>query len=83
MTDAVLVAVITGILTLAGTIITVVAGNRKVNEALKISQAVMDTKLDKLTEEVEKIGDLTRDIPVMKEQIKVINHRIDDLEKGR
>lgn len=80
MGEGVIVAIITGVLTLAGTIITVLAGNRKTNENLRINQAVTDTKLDTLTREVQKHNNFGERIPVIEEQIKVINHRIDDLE---
>lgn len=46
------------------------------------SQAVTDTKLDELTREVRKHNNFAERIPVLEEQIKVANHRIDDLERG-
>lgn len=82
MSDGVLVAIITGVLTLAGTIITVLVGNSKTNENIRINQAVTDTKLDALTDEVRKHNNFAQRMPVVEEQIKIINHRIDDLEKG-
>lgn len=82
MSDGVLVAIITGVLTLVGTIITVLVGNSKTNENIRINQAVTDTKLDALTDEVKKHNNFAQRMPVVEEQIKVINHRIDDLEKG-
>lgn len=82
MDTTIIVAIITGVLTLAGTIITVVAGNRKTSETLKIAQAVTDTKIDQLTAAVEKHNNFASRLPVIEEQIKVINHRISDLEKG-
>lgn len=80
MSDGVVIAIITGVLTLIGTIITVIAGNQKTNENLKISQAVTDTKIEELTREVREHNNFARRMPVVEEQIKVINHRIDDLE---
>lgn len=81
MSDEIVIAIISGLLTLAGTILTVWAGNRKTNENLKINQAVTDTKLDNLTREVQKHNNFGERIPVIEEQIKVINHRIEDLER--
>ena len=43
-------------------------------------QAVTDTKLEELTREVREHNNFARRVPVMEEQIKVINHRIADLE---
>ncbi len=44
-------------------------------------QAITDTKLDELTREVREHNDFARRVPVVEEQIKVINHRISDLEE--
>lgn len=80
MGEGVIVAVITGVLTLAGTIITVLAGNHKTNENLRVSQAVTDTKIEELTREVREHNNFAQRMPVVEEQIKVINHRLSDLE---
>ena len=81
MTDAVIVAIITGGLTLIGTIITVLSANHKTNMALKVNQAVTDTKIEELTREVREHNNFAQRMPVIEEQIKVINHRIQDLEQ--
>lgn len=83
MSDGAIVAIIAGVFTLAGTIITVLAGTRKTNENIKINQAVTDTKLDELTREVREHNNFAQRMPVVEEQIKVINHRIEDLEHDR
>lgn len=80
MLEAVLAAAVTGILSLIGTVITVWAANQKTNETLKVSQAVTDTKIDELTREVREHNNFARRMPVVEEQIRVINHRIRDLE---
>lgn len=82
MGEAILVAIITGALSLIGTIITVLSATHKTEENLKVSQAVTDTKLDNLTREVRSHNNFAQRIPVMEEQIKVINHRIEDLEQS-
>ena len=69
MTEAVLVAMITGGLTLLGVII----ANGK-------TQAVTEAKLEELTREVREHNNFARRMPVVEEQIKVINHRVADLE---
>jgi hypothetical protein len=78
--EAIITALITGGLALAGVIITNVSGNRKMQSQLEKSQAVTDTKLDELTREVREHNGFARRMPVVEEQIKVINHRIEDLE---
>lgn len=76
----VLVALITGGLALVGVVITNVAGNRRAEEKLRIAQAVTDAKIDELAREVRKHNGFAEKMPVIQEQIKVINHRIADLE---
>ena len=68
--EAILTAIIGGGVTLAGVLI----ANSK-------SQAVTETKLDELTREVREHNNFARRMPVVEEQIKVINHRIEDLEE--
>ena len=81
MSEAVLVAIITGGLTLIGTVFTVFATASRTNVQLRINQAVTDTKIDNLTKEVKDHNEFAKRMPVVEEQIKVINHRLDDLEK--
>ena len=78
--ETIITALITGGLALVGVIITNISGNRKMQSQLEKSQAVTDTKLDELTREVREHNGFARRMPVVEEQIKVINHRIDDLE---
>ena len=81
MSEAIIVALITGGLSLAGVIITSILTAKKSEKAAAVAQAVMDTKIDELTREVRQHNNFATEIPVMKEQIRVINHRITDLEK--
>ena len=53
---------------------------RKSENAIRVSQAVTDTKIQELTREVQEHNNFAKRMPVVEEQIKVINHRIDDLE---
>lgn len=80
---AIIGSVITGVLALVGVVITVLAGNSKTDKAIQTSQAVTETKLEELTREVREHNNFARRVPVIEEQIKVINHRIEDLERGR
>lgn len=80
MTEAIITALITGGLSLAGVIISNLATARKSEHAIRTGQAVTDTKLEELTREVREHNHFARRMPVVEEQIKVINHRISDLE---
>ena len=65
----IMVALITGGITLIG----VLLSNQR-------AQAVTDTKLEELTREVREHNHFARRVPVLEEQMKVANHRIQDLE---
>lgn len=80
MSEAIIVALITGGLSLIGVVVTCVATAKKNETAVKVSQAVTDTKIEELTREVRLHNGFAQRIPVVEEQIKVINHRLDDLE---
>lgn len=70
--ENIIVALITGGVTLVGVLIS----NQK-------SQAVTETKIEELTREVREHNNFARRVPVVEEQIKVINHRIEDLEDAQ
>lgn len=82
MGEAIIVALISGGLALIGTMLSVFMTSRKTEENMRTSQAVTDTKLEELTREVRKHNHFAERMPVVEEQIKVINHRIDDLEEA-
>lgn len=80
MSDAVAVALISGGLALLGVIITSISTSRRMTAQLERNQAVTDTKLEELTREVRMHNNFAQRIPVIERDIKVINHRLDDLE---
>ena len=67
--NEIIVALITGGVTLVGVLIS----NQK-------AQAVTETRLDELTREVREHNNFARRVPILEEQMKVVNHRIEDLE---
>lgn len=80
MSEGIIIAIITGVLTLTGTIITVVIGNSKSLAAMDKNQAVTDTKLDALTEEVKKHNNFAQRIPVIENQLQNLDSRVSRLE---
>ena len=80
MSETILTAFITGTLSLIGVVVTCLATARKNENNLRLAQAVTDTKIEELTREVREHNNFARRMPVVEEQIKVINHRIEDLE---
>ena len=77
---AVAPSLITGGLALVGVVITNRRTARGMQATLEQKQAVTDTKIEELTREVREHNGFARRMPVVEEQIKVINHRIKDLE---
>lgn len=73
-------SIVVALIALLGTVITNLATSRKTENNIRTNQAVTDTKLDELTREVREHNNFARRMPVVEEQIKVINHRINDLE---
>lgn len=81
--ESIVVSIITGIITIITVIINTKASNREIQHKLETQQAVFETKLDNLTSEVREHNNFARRMPVVEEQIKVINHRLEDLEHER
>ena len=80
MSEAIIVALITGCLSLAGVVITCLATAKKTEKTTAVALAVTDTKIQELTREVRLHNGFAQRMPVVEEQIKVINHRLEDLE---
>lgn len=86
MSDAVMVAVISGVCSLIVGIVSAVISAKStgndIQKKMEIQMAVTDTKLDELTREVRKHNNFAERVPVLEEKISVANHRIDDLERA-
>ena len=82
MDESVLAALITGLLSLAGVMLSNLLSDRRRENALRTAQAVTDTRLEELTREVRQHNNFAQRMPVVEEQIKAIHHRLEDLETG-
>ncbi|MBR5570579.1 MAG: hypothetical protein IKW10_06780 [Oscillospiraceae bacterium] len=80
MSEAILSAAITGGLSLAGVIVTCLATARKSENALRLSQAVTDTKIEELTREVREHNNFARRMPVVENQIDNIQETLKELK---
>lgn len=80
METSIIVAIISGLVTLIGTIITVFAGLRASAQKAAIQQAITATKLDELTKEVRKHNNFAERLPVVEEQVKQLHEKVTDLE---
>ena len=81
MNTEIIVAIVTGGLALVGVILSNHAATDRMNQAIKTAQAVTDAKLENLTREVREHNNFAQRMPVVEEQIKVINNRLKDLER--
>lgn len=81
--ESIISALVAGGLTLIGTVLTVSSGQKKTEQKLQTAQAVTDCKIDELTREVRLHNNFAQRVPVIEEQVKVINHRIANLEGGK
>ena len=81
MSVEIIIAIIAAVGSVLGVVLTNNANARQMDAQLEKSQAVTDTKLEALTEEVRRHNEFARRLPVLEERVKVINHRLDDLEK--
>lgn len=88
----IIVSIISSVFTFAGVVITVISTNKKTAQTLNEQhdnlthelyrqQAVFDARLEELTREVREHNGFARRMPVVEEQIKVINHRLEDIER--
>lgn len=79
--ETIIGCIITGGLSLVGVVLSNLSNNKKIENTLSTQQAVTDTKLEELTREVRSHNNFAQRVPVLEEQIKVVNHRIEDLER--
>ena len=81
--ESIIVALITGGLSLIGVVVSNISANKKMEQQIRISQAVTDTKLEELTREVREHNNFARRMPVVENEIVNISRRIGALEDDR
>lgn len=80
MDNAIVVALITSIIPLVGTIITVLYSASKTDEKLKITQAVMETRLEELVREVRTHNDFAQRIPSLETKVEHLERQVTRLQ---
>lgn len=75
MSEAILVALITGAVSLIGTVLTVLQTSKKTEQAFQIAQAVMNEKIEQLRKSVDKHNNFAERLPRLEQ-------RVEDLEKS-
>lgn len=81
MFESIIVALITGGLSLVGVIMTNISGNKQIESKLMTAQAVTDAKLENLTIEVRKNNDLVNEIPVLRTQVEQLRRDVDNNDR--
>ena len=81
MSESIMVAIITGGLSLAGVVFTCLATAKKTEKAAAVAQAVTDTKIDELTREVREHNGFAQKMPVMQQEIHDLERRVGVLEQ--
>lgn len=80
MGEAILVALITGTMSLAGVVITSMATAKKTEKAQAVAQAVTDTKIEELTREVRVHNGFAEKVPLLQLQVGDLQRRVERLE---
>ena len=81
MTEAIVVALITGGLSLAGVVITCIATAKKTEQAAAVAQAVTATKIEELTREVREHNNFARRMPAVETRVDSLEARVTNLEQ--
>lgn len=76
----IIIALITGVCSILGVIVTTSASNRKLQHQLEVNQAVVNTKIENLTEEVRKHNNFTVRVPILEEQVATLQEEIKELK---
>jgi hypothetical protein len=82
MTEGIVIALISGVVALVSGLASSFIASSKAIACMERTQAVLDTKLEELTREVREHNNFAKRMPVVEEQVKAINHRINNLEKS-
>lgn len=80
MPESVLVAVITGCISLIGIFLSYKSTNNNIAHQLEKHQAVTDTKIEELTREVREHNGFARRVPVLENDVQTIYKKLDKLE---
>ena len=77
--ESIIVAIITGGLALVGVVITNISSNRAIENNLKVAQAVTDTKIENLTNEVRRHNDYVTRVPLIEDRVDRLEKKLEKL----
>lgn len=78
--ETIITGIITGGLALIGVIITSLMNHKTIENTLNVNQAVMDTKLETLTEEVRKHNNFAVRVPMIEKDIEYLKHEVEEIK---
>ena len=81
MSEAIVVALITGGLSLAGVVITCIVTANKQEKNQAVAQAITDTKIEALTREVRQHNGFAQKIPLLEAKCEGLEEKVKRLEK--
>lgn len=81
--EAIIVAFITGGLSLVGVILSNISSNKKIEHQLQVSQAVTETKIEELTREVREHNNFAKRMPAVEATIEFMDKRLSKIENQR
>lgn len=79
--ETIIAALVTGAFAFIGVVVTNISANRRMQSASEKSQAVTDAKLEDLTREVREHNNFARRMPVVEDQLKRMDRRLENLEE--
>lgn len=80
MSVEIIVALITSIGTFTGVVLTVIGSNRRIQHMMEVQQAIMNTKLENLTEEVKRHNNFAMEIPSIKVKLEMLEREVESLK---
>lgn len=86
MSEGIIIAVITGLVSIIGSILANASSNKKLVTDLKLevtrNQAITDTKIEELTREVREHNNFAKRMPVVENEIKHIEEKMTELHRN-
>lgn len=86
LSEAILIALITGAFSLAGSIIAIVSTTRKQADDMDKKLAVMEAKMDDMKEDIRSHNNYAKmfaeNIPAIKQHMTDVDRRLAELERG-
>jgi hypothetical protein len=81
VSEAIVVALITGGMSLSGVVITCLVTAKKSEKNAAVAQAVMDTKIEELTREVREHNKFATRMPQLETKVESLEGRVKNLER--